>query len=78
MDEDGYQVVTRARGKQKVNVKAIPKTVQPVVFRFDQPNDASKRRRAEDDLGDITRDTNTVEQIKGLKTLVLQLLGSRS
>jgi hypothetical protein len=44
------------------------------VFRFDQPNDASKRRRAEDDLGDMTRDTNTVEQIKGLKTLVLQLL----
>ena len=74
VDEDGYQVVTRARGKQKVNVKAIPKTVQPVVFHFDQPNDASKRRRAEDDLGDITRDTNTVEQIKGLKTLVLQLL----
>lgn len=74
VDEDGYQVVTRARGKQKVNGKAGPKAVQPVVFRFDQPNDASKRRRAEDDLGEITRDTNTVEQIKGLKNLVLQLL----
>ena len=66
--------MTRARGKQKVSVKAVPKTVQPVVFRFDQPNDVSKRRRADDDLGDITRDTNTVEQIKGLKILVLQLL----
>ena len=30
VDEDGYQVVTRARGKQKVNVKAIPKTVSPL------------------------------------------------
>jgi hypothetical protein len=74
VDEDGYQVVTRARGKQKVNGKAGPKAVQPVVFPFDQPNDVSKRKRAEDDLREITRDTNTVEQIKSLKTLVLQLL----
>ena len=73
-DEDGYQVVTRARGKQKVSGKAVPRLVQPTVFQFDQPNEVSKRRRAEDDLGDITRDTNAVEQIKGLKTLILQLL----
>ncbi len=45
-----------------------------VQFRFDQPNDATKRKRAEDDLGDANRDTNTVEQIQGLKTLVLRLL----
>ena len=74
VDEDGYQVVTRARGKQKVSAKAVPRLAQAAVFQFDQPSEVSKRRRAEDDLGDITRDTNTVEQIKGLKTLVLQLL----
>ena len=74
VDEDGYQAVTRARGKQKVSAEDGPRFVQPVEFQFEQPKELSKRRRDADDLGDITRDTNAVEQIKGLNTLVLQLL----
>lgn len=67
-------MVTRACCKQKISVKAALKIAQPNQFRYDQPNDALKRKRAENSLVDINRDTNTVEQIHALQSLVLRVL----
>lgn len=52
--EEGYRVVTRARGKQKRKGKVPLTPGQPILFCFEQPAEVSKIRRAEDNPRDTT------------------------
>lgn len=74
IDGEGYQVVTRARGKNGANKKADTTQGNPTVFRFDRPTETSKKRRAEELLETAGRETSATAQIEGLKNLILQLL----
>lgn len=74
IDGEGYQVVTRARGKNGANKKAGTTQENPTVFRFDRPTETSKKRRAEEHLKAAERDTSAAAQVESLKNLILQLL----
>ncbi|KAI9656449.1 MAG: hypothetical protein M1821_004655 [Bathelium mastoideum] len=67
-------MVTRARGKHKTNVRASSTTGQPALLYFDPPIEASKKRRADENLGDTVRVMSTADEVKSLKTLILCLL----
>ena len=74
MDDEGYQVVTRARGELKARA-AVPATaVQAPVFRFAHNAEASKKRRAEEQLVNATEGASVQEQIQSLKSLIVQLI----
>ncbi|KAF2677941.1 hypothetical protein K458DRAFT_464363 [Lentithecium fluviatile CBS 122367] len=75
LDNRGYQVVTRARRKKAGNANAPSNNNGPsTAFRFTQPVEASKKRRAEEQLGDAARRTSVIEQIQSLKNLMVQLI----
>lgn len=74
-DNRGYQVVTRARRKKAGNANAPSNNNGPsTAFRFTQPVEASKKRRAEEQLGDAARRTSVIEQIQSFKNLMVQLI----
>lgn len=74
IDGEGYQVVTRARGRKGTNRKAGTTQENPTVFRFDRPQETSKKRRAEEHLEAAERETSATAQIESLKNLIIQLL----
>lgn len=74
IDGEGYQVVTRARGRRDTNRKAVTTQENPTVFRFDRPTETSKKRRAEEHLEAAERETSATAQIESLKNLIIQLL----
>ena len=75
LDDGGYQVVTRAKGKKAGSAKLPTRNdVSTAVFQFSQPVEASKKRRAEEQPGDATGGTSVTEQIQSLKNLIVQLI----
>lgn len=74
-DNSGYQVVTRAKGRKASNAKiARGENELAHVFQHAQPVETSKKRRAEDQIGNTTRGTGVDEQIAGLKALLIKLI----
>jgi hypothetical protein len=74
VDDGGYQVVTRGRGKKGNNGKASATVGKSIDFHFEQPVEASKKRRVEEQIGDATRGASVSEQIQGLKNLIVRLI----
>lgn len=74
IDGEGYQVVTRARGKKGINGKAGTTRENPIVFRFDRPPEISRKRRAEEHLETADKETGAAAQYQSLKNLIIQLV----
>ncbi|GIZ36537.1 hypothetical protein CKM354_000000800 [Cercospora kikuchii] len=74
VDEEGYQVVTGARGKKANHAATEAPRGARAVFQFKQPAEASKKRRAEEQLSEAARGRTVTEQIQSLKTLIVQLI----
>lgn len=74
LDGEGYQVVTRARGKKGINGNAGKTREHPIVFRFDQPPETSRKRRAEEHLETADKETGAAAQYQSLKSLIIQLV----
>ncbi|GIZ44654.1 hypothetical protein CKM354_000785300 [Cercospora kikuchii] len=74
VDEEGYQVVTRARGRKTNHAAGSTGREAPVAFQFSQPTEASKKRRAEEQPENASRETKLGDQIHSLKAMVRSLL----
>lgn len=72
--EEGYQIVTRAKGKPKQAAKGATTRPKPGVFQFSKEAEVSKKRRAEDALTRSSDGSSTADQIEEVKSLVLRLL----
>jgi hypothetical protein len=72
--EEGYQIVTRAKGKPKQAGKAAATRLKPGVFQSSQEAEVSKKRWAEDALTRSSGGSSTADQIEDVKSLVLRLL----
>jgi hypothetical protein len=74
MGEEGYQVVTRARGRRTNHAAVNTGRETSMVFQFGQPVEASKKRRAEEQPETASREVKLMEQIHGLKAVIQRLL----
>ncbi|GIZ36580.1 hypothetical protein CKM354_000005000 [Cercospora kikuchii] len=64
----------QARGKKTNHAAAKAPRGARAVFQFNQPVEASKKRRAEEQLSEAARGRTVTEQIQSLKTLIVQLI----
>lgn len=74
MAEEGYQNVTRTKGRPKQAAKSTTTRPKTGVFQPGREAEVSKKRRAEDALARASDRSSTANQIEEVKSLVLRLL----
>lgn len=72
--EEGYQIVTRAKGRPKQAAKSTTTRPKTGTSQPGQEAEVSKKRRAEDALARSSDGSSTANQIEEVKSLVLRLL----
>lgn len=72
--EEGYQIVTRAKGRPKQAAKNTTTRPKTGTSQPGQEAEVSKKRRAEDALARSSDGSSTANQIEEVKSLVLLLL----